>query len=632
MLKVLKLHLRTYLVAATTVVIVASFSLGTYYGREIISFVDSILSNRKDAEPSRFAYRTSNNNKVIVFIHGVTGAPDETWTYQDKNTNQKTFWPDLIKTDDRLKDYDIFMLSYYTPIVESGPSVAQIADNMYRDLEQSLILPDRSQLTNEKSKKANYAKLKYKEVVVIAHSMGNLVIRTMMALYRLPEDSPVEIPLILSFASPSAGSALAEFAQRVALNETYSEMISREKNSFIQLLDSAWENTPFDTEIACAYEERPEPHIGRKVVERASATRVCTRSDYRGFEKDHVSIVKPKDRDDPVYVWTVQEIKDKPRKKEQWVLPRWEQKQIIVAGKDYAESNLHAAIITLVLRDGLGLNVTFNYNMGYASYLFSALVNKDIDVYPEYDGSLLYEYLHRPLEGALHDNLQSIDPTSPDYADFVNNELKKTPLNVEYLASFGFNDPYVLVMKRADADRLGLINKDGKVTISGLRQKAATNLALVADEVFFYRNEWSQLKKQYDGLTFADQPLARHSEVYDRVRKGRPDNKAVVAVGFGTDRELNPIADDLVQIEDDRKVFPAYYAGPLVNGLLLRKFPDVKKELARLKGIINSQEMADLVKSCDEETARLESAEDRKKKVEEIARRFLQSKGVLAKS
>jgi osmoprotectant transport system permease protein len=118
--------------------------------------------------------------------------------------------------------------------------------------------------------------------------------------------------------------------------------------------------------------------------------------------------------------------------------------------------------------------------------------------------------------------------------------------------------------------------------------------------VFFYRNEWSQVKKQYGNLTFGAYPLARHAEVYDLVRKGRPDNKAVVAVGFGTDRDLNPIADDLVQIEDDRKVFPAYYAGPLVNGLLLRKFPEVEKALARLKGIISSQEMADLVKTHDE--------------------------------
>jgi len=281
--------------------------------------------------------------------------------------------------------------------------------------------------------------------------------------------------------------------------------------------------------------------------------------------------------------------------------------------------------------------VTFNYNMGYASYLYSALVNKDIDVYPEYDGSLLYEYLHKPLGGRFQKDLQSIDPASPDHADFVNTEVKKATLNVRYLAGFGFNDPYVLVMKRADADRLGLIDKHGKVTISGLKEKAVTDLALVADDVFFHRYEWSQLKEKYGDLTFARQPLARHEEVYNLVRQGL-NNKAVVAVGFGTDMELNPIADDLIRIEDDRKVFPNYYAGPLVNGLLLRKFPEVEAALAGLKGIINSQEMTNLVKKYDEDAAKIkntdrkEEVDKRQEKAEDIARKFLESKGVLSRS
>jgi hypothetical protein len=38
------------------------------------------------------------------------------------------------------------------------------------------------------------------------------------------------------------------------------------------------------------------------------------------------------------------------------------------------------------------------------------------------------------------------------------------------------------------------------------------------------------------------------------------------------------------------------------------------------------------VKTHDEETAKLESVEEKKKKVEDIARKFLHRKGVLAKS
>jgi glycine betaine/choline ABC-type transport system substrate-binding protein len=126
-------------------------------------------------------------------------------------------------------------------------------------------------------------------------------------------------------------------------------------------------------------------------------------------------------------------------------------------------------------------------------------------------------------------------------------------------------------------------------------------------------------------------PLRVLSEV--RVRQGREDKKAIVAVGFGTDKELNPIAPDLVQIVDDRKVLPAYYyAGSLVNRLLLKKFPNVGSALSKLKGILSLPEMVSLLQKHDEVTAKLGSVEAKKKAVEDIAREFLQSKGVLAKS
>jgi hypothetical protein len=117
----LKSHWRKCLAAA---IVVASFALGAYYGREVISFVYGTLFGQAGAEPSRSAYSSANNSKILVFIHGVTGTPRETWTYQDNNT--KTFWPDLVRTDERLKDYDIFLLSYYTPMVESGPSIEDL--------------------------------------------------------------------------------------------------------------------------------------------------------------------------------------------------------------------------------------------------------------------------------------------------------------------------------------------------------------------------------------------------------------------------------------------------------------------------------------------------------------------------
>jgi hypothetical protein len=388
-------------------------------------------------EDGKFFWRSGSNRKALVFVHGVTGTATGTWTYSDGAHSAS--WPDIIKSDKRLQDYDIYVASYFTPQLNIGPTIAEIAQAVRKDLEKAQILPDA---------KDTSGKSRYEEVIFICHSMGNLVIRTMMILNPPPHDPVVRMPLIPSLASPSAGSVLVDLVAG-SQNPTFKEMAKFETNSFLQLLNEVFKQASFDTEIACAYEEKAMPVLERKVVEMRSAIAVCTRDDARGFAEDHISIVKPSGIDHPVHKWAVEQIQ-RERKKAAWVLDRWVNNEIFVGGKDFPESNMHAAMIKLVLMadpklSRQGLKVTMKYDMGHASRVFSSLVNRGIDIYPEYDGSLLYEYLRKPLPG---------DPTSAEMSkplprgntEAVNLELQKgvQTLNMRYFNHFGFNDPYVL--------------------------------------------------------------------------------------------------------------------------------------------------------------------------------------------
>src|SRR5262249_5786760 len=161
----------------------------------------------------------------------------------------------------------------------------------------------------------------------------------------------------------------------------------------------------------------------------------------------------------------------------------------IVGGKDYLESNMHAAMIKLVLESdpklrARGLKVATRYGLGHASRMFTALVNKDIDIYPEYDGSILYEYLRKPMpDGSA--------PVESGNADVVNRELQKgaQTLNMRYLDHLGYNDPYVFVMNRSKARERGLL-KNGTVVASDVVQNAGKDLIVISDQEFFFRSEW----------------------------------------------------------------------------------------------------------------------------------------------
>lgn len=65
-----------------------------------------------------------------------------------------------------------------------------------------------------------------------------------------------------------------------------------------------------------------------------------------------------------------------------------------------------------------------------------------------------------------------------------------------------------------------------------------------------------------------------------------------VISGYSTDGRLK--AYNLVVLEDDKKIFPPYYAAPIVRQDALQKFPELEKALNMLSGHINDSVMTDL--------------------------------------
>jgi len=74
--------------------------------------------------------------------------------------------------------------------------------------------------------------------------------------------------------------------------------------------------------------------------------------------------------------------------------------------------------------------------------------------------------------------------------------------------------------------------------------------------------------------------------------KAAYENQLDVISGYSTDGRLK--AYNLVVLDDDKKIFPPYYAAPIVREDALKRFPELEKVLNLLSGKITDSMMTDL--------------------------------------
>src|SRR5206468_2758275 len=112
--------------------------------------------------------------------------------------------------------------------------------------------------------------------------------------------------------------------------------------------------------------------------------------------------------------------------------------------------------------------------MGGTIILWQALRGAQIDAYPEYTGTIAQEILKS-------DRALTLDEIRESLAKF----------GVGMTASLGFSNTYALVMRRSDAQRLGIR------TISDLRKYPKLKLGLTHE--FLERQDgWRPLRERYD--------------------------------------------------------------------------------------------------------------------------------------
>jgi osmoprotectant transport system permease protein len=201
---------------------------------------------------------------------------------------------------------------------------------------------------------------------------------------------------------------------------------------------------------------------------------------------------------------------------------------VVIGSKKFTESYVLGEIAKRTL-DEAAIPAEHRQGMGGTIILWEALRGGQIDAYPEYTGTIATEILKS-------------DPTLS--LNQIRNSLEK--LGVGMTAPLGFNNTYALVMRRSEAQRLGIR------TISDLQRYPELKFGLTHE--FLERQDgWRPLRQRYR-LPHQNIIGIDHALGYSALVNG----SIAVKDAYSTDAKIEQ--NDLFVLEDDLHFFPKYEA------------------------------------------------------------------------
>jgi len=228
---------------------------------------------------------------------------------------------------------------------------------------------------------------------------------------------------------------------------------------------------------------------------------------------------------------------------------------IVVGSKTFTESYVLGEIMAQLL-EARGFTVERRLGLGGTLICYEALAGAEIDVYPEYTGTIRQAIL----------GLDAL-PAGADLDALLGRRGLQT------LAPFGFDNTYAIAMKAELAAGRGIER------ISDL--KGADDLRLAFTHEFLNRRDgWPGLRAAYD--LEVDPRGIEHGLAYQAIDQGRID----VTDAYATDGDLERYG--LAVLADERGYFPDYRALPLARADLPAAAAAALNELA---GRLDEQRM-----------------------------------------
>ncbi len=269
-----------------------------------------------------------------------------------------------------------------------------------------------------------------------------------------------------------------------------------------------------------------------------------------------------------------------------------------IGSKNFTEAILVAEMYALALEDA-GIRVERKFNLGATPVAHTALINGEIDLYPEYTSTGLLEVLKQE---PIADASGILAAVRQGYEE---------QFQVTWLEPSPFNNTNALAMTRQRAEELGIRTYSDLVARSG-------ELKLGGPPEFPEREDTKGLMAAYgfdpkfieDNFVQLDTGALR----YEALTRGDID----VVVAFGTDGQINGLG--LALLEDDKNYYPIYQIAPVIRQDALAANPAIAETLNRLAPLLTNDVMSGLNWQVDG---------PEKKEIADVARAFLQQQGFI---
>lgn len=248
---------------------------------------------------------------------------------------------------------------------------------------------------------------------------------------------------------------------------------------------------------------------------------------------------------------------------------------ITIAGKLGAEPDILINMYKeLIEQEDPDANVELKENFGKTSFLFSALENDQIDIYPEFTGTVLESLVTLPED----------DQGLKFSAEDTYTEAKKLldeQFQMSFLEPMAYQNTYALAVKKDFAEANDI------TTISDLMKVQDQIKAGFTLEFIDREDGYKGIQELY-GLNFPSVQSMEPALRYQAINNG--DINLLDA--YSTDSEIAQY--DLVVLQDDRALFPPYQGAPLMKTSFADEHPEVVTALNKLQGLITEEQMSNM--------------------------------------